>query len=62
MGLVSFLLTDRPNKGLRRSPHPRKDPRPDRGYSRTRSAAAFASYTDTAPIEVSSGDDVHHRL
>lgn len=27
-----------------------------------RSAAAFASYTDTAPIEVSSGDGAHHRL
>jgi transposase len=30
--------------------------------SRFRSAAAFASYTDTAPIEVSSGDVVRHRL
>jgi transposase len=30
--------------------------------SRFRSAAAFASYTGTAPIEVSSGDVVRHRL
>ena len=30
--------------------------------SRFRSAAAFASYTGTAPIEVSSGDAVRHRL
>jgi transposase len=29
---------------------------------RFRSAAAFASYTGTAPIEVSSGDVVRHRL
>ncbi|MEU6698644.1 IS110 family transposase [Pseudonocardia sp. NPDC046786] len=29
---------------------------------RFRSAAAFASYTGTAPIEVSSGDTVRHRL
>ncbi|MCD2198233.1 transposase [Actinomycetospora endophytica] len=29
---------------------------------RFRSAAAFASYTGTAPIEVSSGDAVRHRL
>jgi transposase len=29
---------------------------------RFRSAAAFASYTDTAPIEASSGDVVRHRL
>lgn len=30
--------------------------------NRFRSAAAFASYTGTAPIEVSSGDVVRHRL
>ncbi|MGO9104194.1 MAG: transposase [Mycobacterium sp.] len=30
--------------------------------TRFRSAAAFASYTGTAPIEVSSGDVVRHRL
>ena len=30
--------------------------------SRFRSAAAFASYTGTAPIEVSSGEVVRHRL
>jgi len=30
--------------------------------SRFRSAAAFASYTGTAPIEVSSGDVIRHRL
>lgn len=30
--------------------------------SRFRSAAAFASYTGTAPIEASSGDVVRHRL
>jgi transposase len=30
--------------------------------ARFRSAAAFASYTGTAPIEVSSGDVVRHRL
>jgi transposase len=29
---------------------------------RFRSAAAFASYTGTAPIEVSSGDVIRHRL
>jgi transposase len=29
---------------------------------RFRSAAAFASYTGTAPIETSSGDVVRHRL
>ncbi|WP_397469360.1 IS110 family transposase [Pseudonocardia charpentierae] len=29
---------------------------------RFRSAAAFASYTGTAPIELSSGDVVRHRL
>lgn len=30
--------------------------------TRFRSAAAFASYTGTAPIEVSSGDVIRHRL
>jgi transposase len=32
------------------------------GVRRFRSAAAFASYTGTAPIEVSSGEVVRHRL
>ena len=39
-----------------------QDPRPGRHINRFRSAAAFATYTGTAPIDVSSGDVVRHRL